>query len=315
MTKTLESRRSPGTHVLNVVRGGLIGTAEVVPGVSGGTIALVVGVYDTLIISAGHVLSGIKNTVADLPRGRGMARANAEFRRADWLTIGAVLVGMLLAVLLAAKLIAPLVESNQQRAYAVFFGLVLASLWVPYSRSGSWSAKSYLVFLVAAVAAFVLTGLPPNEIEPNPLIVLLAAAVAICALVLPGVSGSFILLTFGLYTVTMNAVNERDIGYLGTFFLGALIGLAVFVKLLQWLLEHHHHTTLVVMTGLMAGSLRALWPWQGEDRALHLPTTDVPMTVGLGVIGFVVVVVVMLIERKASARNAAANVPERPAGN
>ncbi|TQN30959.1 putative membrane protein [Haloactinospora alba] len=298
---------SIGSPLLNVLRGALIGTSEVVPGVSGGTIALIVGIYERLITSAGHVLSGVKLAATDLPQGRGGSRASAEFRRAEWGLVLAVLVGMLAAALLGATFLAPLVEEHQQRSYALFFGLVLASLWVPYSGSGrAWSAGHYLLALAVAAGAFVLTGLPPSEVTPNPVIVFGAAAVAICALVLPGMSGSFLLLTFGLYTATMDAVSARDFGYLGVFAVGAVFGLAFFVKLLQWLLEHQHRVTLVVMTGILAGSLRALWPWQDEDRALHAPAGDVAVTVALMVVGFVTVAAVLLIARRAGGDDGAA---------
>ncbi|WP_017536848.1 DUF368 domain-containing protein [Nocardiopsis halophila] len=291
-----------GTHALNLVRGALIGTAEVVPGISGGTVALITGIYETIITSAGHVVSGIRLTVSDLPRGRGTARAAAEFRQADWAAVFAVLIGMAAAALTAAKLLAPLVESEQQFAYAVFFGLVLASVYVPYSSTPErWRIGDYLLALGVAAVAFVLIGLPPSQIEPNPLIVVCAAAVAVSALVLPGMSGSLILLTLGLYAPTMNALNDRDLGYIGTFFLGALIGGALFVKLLQWLLDRHHHLAMVVMTGLLAGSLRALWPWQHEDRTFYAPT-EVPFTVLLMAVGFAVVVAVLLLERATRSR-------------
>ncbi|MFD0776338.1 DUF368 domain-containing protein, partial [Streptomonospora algeriensis] len=295
--------KTVGTHIVNGVRGALIGTAEAVPGVSGGTIALIVGIYETLISSAGHVVSAVRIAAVDLVKGRGLRRAGAEAARADWAAVIAVLIGMLCALALAASFLAPLVEREQQRSFAFFFGLVLASLAVPYTASGRpWRARHYLVALVAAAAAFVLTGLPPAHVDPNPLIVMAAAAVAICALVLPGVSGSFILLTLGLYTSTMGAVHDRDFGYLGTFFIGAVLGLAFFVKLLQTLLERHHQITLVVLTGLLAGSLRALWPWQQEDRTLLAPEGDIPATVALAVAGFAVVAAVMLIERVARGR-------------
>ncbi|PSL01183.1 putative membrane protein [Haloactinopolyspora alba] len=293
---------SVGTHLFNALRGGLIGTAEVVPGVSGGTIALIVGVYDRLIISAGHVLTGLRYTVSDVPRGRGTRRAGEQFRSADWPVVLAVLAGMVAAVLLAAQFLAPVAEDNEQRAHALFFGLVAASLWVPYSGSGRrWRPAHYLLALVVAAVVFVLTGLPSAQADPAAPVVALAAAVAVCALVLPGMSGAFILLTLGLLDPTMDALRERDLGYVATFALGALVGLAAFVKLLQWLLEHYHHLTLVVMTGLMLGSLRALWPWSDDERTLRAPEGDVAMTVTMAAIGFVVVVVILLIGHRVGA--------------
>lgn len=307
--------KSIGTHLLNAARGTLIGTAEIVPGISGGTVALIVGVYEKLINSAGHVLSGVRLLVSDLARGRGAARAREEFGRADWGVVLAVLAGMVLAVLVAARVIAPLVENNPQQSYALFFGLVLASLWVPYSGSGQrWKAVHYLIALATAAGAFFLTGVPPTHVEPHPLIVMGAAAIAICALVLPGISGSFILLTFGLYTTTMNALNDRDIGYIATFAVGAAIGLAVFVKLLQWLLSRFHHITLVIMTGLMAGSLRALWPWQSEDRTLLAPRDNIVLCVALALLGAAVVITVMVVEHRLKAREVPGDAPARAAG-
>ncbi len=187
---------------------------------------------------------------------------------------------MVPAVLVAARVIAPLVEHNPTESHALFFGLVLASLWVPYSSSGRrWRVGDYLLALLMAAAAFLFTGVPSTTVDPHPLIVMAAAAVAVCALVLPGISGSFILLTVGLYLPTMEALNNCDLGYIATFALGATIGLSLFVKLLQFLLDRFHHLTLVVMTGLMAGSAGAVAvagrrpdparPQPGQPRALH----------------------------------------------
>ncbi|GAA4891943.1 DUF368 domain-containing protein [Streptomonospora salina] len=305
--------KTVGTHIVNGVRGALIGTAEAVPGVSGGTIALIVGIYETLITSAGHVVSAVRIGAVDLAKGRGLRRAGAEAAKAEWAAVVAVLIGMVCAVLLAASFLAPLVEREEQRAFGFFFGLVLASLVVPYTASGRpWRARHYLMALAAAAVAFVLTGMPPAHVDPHPLVVMASAAVAICALVLPGVSGSFILLTLGLYTSTMGAVHDRDLGYLGIFLVGAVIGLSLFVKLLQTLLERHHQITLVVLTGLLAGSLRALWPWQDGDRALMAPEGDVPVTAALAAAGFAVVAVVMLAERLL--RGGSGTGPAEPSG-
>ncbi|MFC4374153.1 DUF368 domain-containing protein [Nocardia halotolerans] len=298
--------RSTGNYLLDVLRGGLMGTAEVVPGVSGGTVALVTGMYDRLILSAGHTVTSMKLLATDVPKGRGTERAAQEFRQVDLPFLLSVLAGMVVAALTAAKLVVPLVEDHPQRTFALFFGLVLASLWVPYSESGRrWTLREWALAGVVAVVAFVLTGLPPSEIaDPNPLLVVGVAAVAICALVLPGVSGSFVLLATGIYTVTFNALNDRDLGYIALFGLGAFLGLAFFVKLLQWVLEHHHRLMMVIMTGLLAGSLRALWPWQpweSDSRELQAPSGDVPMTVALIVGGWLIVVAIIVIERKTRA--------------
>lgn len=305
------NRSSLPTHLLNVVRGGLIGTAETVPGVSGGTVALVVGVYDDVIGSAGHFLSGLRLALVDVPRRRGWARAGAEFGRVKWGMIIPLLVGMVVALVIMARLMERWVHDYPVHTRALFFGLVLASLWVPYSlatrgpdgrQADGWRWRDAALAAVAAVAAYLVVSLPPGEVRPSPLVIVVAAAVAVSALVLPGLSGSFLLLTFGLYGPTLSAVNDRDFGYLGLFALGAFVGLATIVKVLQWLLEHRHRVTLVVLTGVMAGCLRALWPWQTESRQLLAPGEHTGAATGLALLGVAVVVAVLVTERRISAR-------------
>jgi putative membrane protein len=292
----------------NVVRGGLIGTVEVVPGVSGGTVALIVGIYETLITSAGHVLHGLRYVVTDVPRGSGLSRARQEFRQADWSTLLPVGAGMLTALLLVARQMEVFVEDHPELARGLFLGLVGAALIVPISMVGQhWNARYVAAALAAAVAAFVITGIPPTEVTPSRLIILLAGAVAVCALVLPGVSGSFILLTFGLYEPTLAALNDRDLGYLVWFIVGLVIGLGLFIRTMQWLLEHRHAITLAVLTGVMAGCMRALWPWQDDDRHLLAPGDNIGTVVLMSVIGVVAVGLTLLIGHRVQR-------PRRPVG-
>ena len=284
---------------IDVARGVLIGTAEVIPGVSGGTIALIVGVYDDLIGSAGHLVRGLAAGVVDTVRRRGRTRSRAHLARVRWSVVVPVLVGMFAAIVVAAALLAPTIETHPVETRAVFTGLILASLVVPIRMVGRWRARDVALAVLAAVAAFLLTGLPPGaEQAPTLGIVALGAAVAVCALVLPGVSGSFLLLAVGLYAPTLAAVNDRDLAYLGVFALGAVAGLALFVPVLQWLLEHRRAVTLAVMTGLMLGSLRALWPWQSDERELLAPAGDVLLVVVLIVAGAAVVVALLLVESR-----------------
>ncbi|WP_299037900.1 DUF368 domain-containing protein [uncultured Pseudokineococcus sp.] len=310
MTTQPAKTRTPVSHLpLHVGRGLLMGAAEVVPGVSGGTIALITGVYDRLIDTAGHTVSAAQRLLRGDVRG-----ARAEIARGHWLVVAPLLAGMVVAVVLGARLIEPLIEEHPVGSRAVFAGLVLASLAVPAMMVGRWTGRLVLLMAVSAVLAFLLTGLPPGTAADPPLpVVSLAAAVAICALVLPGVSGSFLLATVGLYEPTLAAVNARDLAYLGAFALGAGLGLAVFVRLLQHLLSTHRAVTLAVMTGLMAGSLRALWPWQTEDRGVLAPTGDVLPVVGLALAGAAFVVVLLVVERLAGGPDATASGGDRPA--
>ena len=289
--------------VADATRGALIGAAEVVPGVSGGTVALVVGVYERLIGSASHLLSGARLLVSDVPRGRGTAAAGAELRRVEWGTVIPVLIAMVLAVLTLARVIEPLLEDHPERARALFLGLVLASVVVPARMVGGWGRREVLLAVVAAVAAVLLTGLPPGtNDDPSPLLVFCSAALAICALVLPGVSGSFLLLSIGVYEPTISALNDRDLGYVAVFCAGAFTGLALFVKVLQWLLSERRRATLAVMTGLMVGSLRALWPWQDEDRGLLAASGDLAPVAGFALLGLALVAALLVVEARALRR-------------
>lgn len=291
-----------------LARGALIGLAEIVPGVSGGTIALIVGVYETLIRSAGHLVrAGVHGARALLGREGARHEAAHHARQVRWGAVLPIGIGMLAAVVAGAAVLEPVLEDHPVESRAVFAGLILASLVVPARMVGRrWRTSEIVVGLLAAAAAFVLTGLPPAaERDPSLPLVALAAAFAVCALVLPGISGSFLLLTVGLYEATLGAVNDRDLVYLGVFVLGAILGLSVFVAGLQWLLEHRHRITLVVMTGLMAGSLRALWPWQDDDRTLLAPSGDVGVVALLVAAGAAVVVALLVVEARHERRHAA----------
>ncbi|MGZ0068666.1 DUF368 domain-containing protein [Microbacterium arborescens] len=300
--------------LLDAGRGALIGTVEIIPGVSGGTVALIVGVYETLIDSAGHLARGVARAAADGVRGRGLTRARAEFAAVRWSVVLPVGFGMIAAVLAASAVLAPIIEAEPVASRALFAGLILASLVVPIRMvGGRWRIREYAIAAVGAVAGFALTSLPQvDPLEPPLPVVALAAAFAVCALVVPGVSGSFILLAVGMYAPTLAAVNERDLVYLGVFILGAMIGLGLFVSVLQWLLVHRRRVMLAMMTGLMVGSLRALWPWQ-EGGAVQPPGPDAVPVLLLVLLGAAAVGGVLLIE-SAVLRRAARRLEAGAAG-
>ncbi|MFO7691296.1 MAG: DUF368 domain-containing protein [Cryobacterium sp.] len=294
--------------LIDVVRGALIGIAEIIPGVSGGTIALIVGVYSTLIDSAGHLMRAVVRGVVDGVRGRGPAAAREHLAQVELRVLLPIAVGMITAVLVGARLLAPLIDAHPEETKALFAGLIVASLVVPIRMvGGRWSGREVLAAVAAGVLTFGLTSIPSAPTaDPSLLVVALAAAVAICALVLPGVSGSFLLLTVGLYAPTLDALNNRDLAYIGAFALGAVVGLGLFVSGLQWLLAHRHRITLAVMTGLMVGSLRSLWPWQGETGALLPAGDNVGEAALMFVIGLVIVVVLLVMESALVRRRVAA---------
>jgi putative membrane protein len=264
----------PVAIALNALRGFLIGVAEVIPGVSGGTIALIVGVYQRIIDSAAAFTKGILQL-----RTLNFAGLKQEFKKIDLALLLPLGIGMLSAIVLAAAALEPLLENEPEIMRGLFFGMILVSLYVPFKMAAkSWATKDYAFALIAAVVAFGIMSLPrAAAFEPNLLVVFLGATVAICALVLPGISGSFLLLALGLYAPTIAAVNDRNLIYLLVFVLGAIVGLGAFSTLLSWLLSNKRRMTLVIMTGLMLGSLRALWPWQEQQGGVLAPTSFEPI--------------------------------------
>lgn len=289
----------------DLIRGALMGAVETIPGVSGGTVALVVGIYTQLIDSASHVVSAIRRLVTGPDRGRS---ALAQLRLVRWKLIIPVFIGMLVAVLTVAGPMANLVETYPELTRAAFFGMVLGSVAIPLSMAGVRGIRWHQVLfsVVAGAITFWLVSLPPTNVEPTPIVIVVAAAVAVCALLLPGLSGSFLLLTFGLYEPTMRAISERDFGYLGLFALGMVIGVAALVKGLQWLLHHRRRITLVVLTGVMIGAMRTLWPWQGEHRELEAPGDNWPIALLLFAVGFAVVLGLAVADARLMRRQAAA---------
>jgi len=281
--------------IANLLRGFLIGTAEVIPGVSGGTIALIVGIYERIIGSAANAVEAF----LFLLRGK-LQEAKVGARQIEWLLVLPVLVGMFAAIFAAAAIIEPLLESQPENMRGLFAGLILVSLLVPYRMvGGSWQVTDYLVGLTAAAIAFALVSLPKQEVtDPALALVFIAAAVVVCALVLPGVSGSFLLLAIGFYAPTIAAVNDLDFGYLSVFVLGAIVGLALFSTVLRWLLVNKRRITLVVMTGLMLGSVRALWPWQDNLGQPVSPESLTPLV--FFAVGALVVTVLLWVQSRPS---------------
>ncbi|MGO2113174.1 MAG: DUF368 domain-containing protein [Pseudoclavibacter sp.] len=302
--------------LLNLVRGALIGVVEIIPGVSGGTVALIVGLYERLIDAISEFLRGIVRFVLDVPRGRGVRASAAHFRAVEWKLVIPVAIGMLAALLAAARLVAPLVDEYPVESRALFAGLIVVALFVPARMVGwPWRVHHWIFALAAAAAGFAISGLAPSVADNPPLpLVAVSGALAICALVLPGLSGSFVLLVIGVYEPTLAAVNDRDLVYLGVMFAGMIVGLALFVQGLRWLLHHHHRGTLAVMTGVMAGSLRALWPWQDEDRTLNIPSGDVVSVLLWFVLGAAIVAAMLVVERVMTRRKRAIEAPDAAVG-
>lgn len=300
------------SSLAHVIRGALIGIVELVPGVSGGTVALVLGIFDRLISSANHLIRGI---VRFIVRRQGRSVTH-HLSGVEWALVVPLVIGMFLALFTLSGPLHAFVEGQPTISSALFLGMVTASLLVPISmalEAGPITRATLVggpvVVLLVAGAAFWLLGLPALQVQdPAWWVLVLSGAAAVCALALPGLSGSFILLTFGMYEPTLKAVSERDFGYLALFAGGAVLGLASIVQLLAYLLRVHRRAVLLVATGLILGSLRALWPWQ-DNSALLAPDGDwfVPLLAAIG--GAAVVLLLWSRERRGNAAAASLQEP------
>ena len=234
---------------LMVVRGVLIGTAEAIPGISGGTVALIVGIYKFLIESISNFFLNLAGLVNKSLRPN---------RQIEWSKLGLIAIGMAVGLIAMARVIEPLLINYPDPTFSFFGGLVLASVYYPLKLAGKVTPLNSLWLIPGIFVGLVLSGeLFEWRLE---VVTPVAAAIAISALVLPGVSGSFLLLLLGAYEQTISALNNLDIAYLASFAAGALIGLMTIVFLVRWFLEHFPQKTYLFMAGLMLGTLPALFP-------------------------------------------------------
>ena len=234
-----------------------MGAADVVPGVSGGTVALVLGIYRRLV-------DGIRNTTRvglSLLQGN-FSQGLSSLKSLDYVLILPLLLGILLAVGLLARPIETLLLNYPVEIAGLFFGLVWGSIIVTWGLLRNPEIISYVVAVGVSGLVFVLLGLQTGPVtDPASLVLLGAGALAICAMILPGISGSFILLMIGMYTAVIGSISNRDFVDLLFLALGALAGLALFSHFLGWVMERYHDLVTAAMVGLMVGSLRVLWPW------------------------------------------------------
>ena len=283
--------------LLNFLRGFLMGSADVVPGVSGGTIAVLVGIYERLV----HAISMASKALGNLLRFR-FREAGQRLREIDWGLILPLIIGIGVAIFALAGVISTLLEDYPEAMAGLFAGLVAASAWVAWRMIRSPNATTVVVAIVVAVITFFVLGLKGGAItDPSWLVLFGAGAIAICAMILPGISGSFLLLMLGMYDFVISAVDERDFPVLGVFALGCIVGLALFSQLLDWSLTNHHDVVVAAMVGLMIGSFRVLWPWPGgvDSTELGTPAGNWYVPVLLGVVAAAVVAgLTLLVERR-----------------
>jgi putative membrane protein len=259
------------SHLRIALVGFLMGCADVVPGVSGGTIAFICGIYERLI-------NGIKSL--DLTTLRLVLRADW---RGAWDRVPVVFFlclsgGLLVAIVSMARVLAHLMLHHPIPLWSFFFGLVLASIGLLARQTWSWRAGDWALFIVFAVATYFLVGLSVLRTPEGLPFIFLAGAIAICAMILPGISGSYLLVILGQYPRVLDAVNQRDLVTLAVFCAGIATGILSFVRVVSWLLRTHRHATLIALTGVMAGALRTLWPWKATvSTRINSAGEEVPL--------------------------------------
>ncbi len=288
--------------------GFLMGSADVVPGVSGGTMAFLLGIYEELLESV-HACG-----VAGLRLARTWFREGHML--VPWRFLVPLAVGLFLAIFSLARGVSWLLENQPVLVWSFFFGLVLASVFTVVRRIRTWKIQHVLLGAAFALGIYWLIGRVPLETPHTPLFFFLSGALAISAMILPGISGAFILVLLGKYAAVLQAVVDLDLGVLVLVASGAAVGLLSVARLLRWLLKNYHEFTVAALVGLMVGSLRKLWPWKESDHFTldgHelageinvLPpelNLEVLLAVGLAALGFGLVTAIEIISTRRYAK-------------
>lgn len=247
--------RSLKDYAFVVLKGVGMGAADVVPGVSGGTIAFIVGIYDELINSIKSINGESLKLFFTGKWAEFWKMINGNF-------LVSLVLGIAISVFSLAKIITWLLTDHPIMVWSFFFGLVLASTWFVGKDIKEWNKKTIPAFIIGVGVAYYITVATPAETPGNLFFIFLCGAVAICAMILPGISGSFILVLLGKYFFIMDAVKTLDVVVLLVFLAGACIGITTFSRILSYALKHFRNITLAVLTGFMLGSLNKVWPWK-----------------------------------------------------
>lgn len=241
-----------------VLRGVCMGASDIVPGVSGGTMAFILGIYEELINSIKSVGDPqFLRAVVRLQVKKAIDLINLPFL----LAVGA---GIGLAILTLAASLEHWLETQPILVWSFFFGLVVASVITVSRRINQWENELIGMLILGTFLAYMIVGLVPVQTPESWWFLLLTGAIAICAMILPGISGSFLLVLMGKYEFVLGAVNDRDIISLGFVAIGAAVGIVLFAQVISWVFARYHDAAIAFLTGLMIGSLRKIWPWKTD---------------------------------------------------
>ncbi|UKM64668.1 DUF368 domain-containing protein [Flavobacteriaceae bacterium GSB9] len=242
-------------YLIISLKGLAMGAADAVPGVSGGTIAFISGIYEELITTISNVNASLFKTLFRDGINLFWKQLNGNF-------LVALLFGIVVSFVSFMRLAKYLLEHHPILIWSFFFGLIVASIYFVGKQVTKWNLSSIITFILGAALAFYISKLPTLATNENSWFLFLAGAIAICAMILPGISGSFILIILGAYKTLSNAIHDFDIKKLMIFIAGAVLGLLSFSHVLKWLFKHFHNATLAILTGFIFGSLNRVWPWK-----------------------------------------------------
>ncbi len=286
-------------YIVLMLKGIGMGAADVVPGVSGGTIAFIVGIYEELLNSIRSINIATLKLLFTLKFTAFFKAINAPF-------LAAVLCGIGVSVLSLARVITYLLEHQPILLWSFFFGLIVASIHSVAKQVRQWSWGGAVSFVVGAAVAYYVTIASPTNTPDNLPFIFLCGAVAICAMILPGISGSFILLLMGKYHYIMEAIKRFDIEVIAVFGAGAAIGIVLFSNVLSYLLSKYHDLTVALLAGFMLGSLNKVYPWKETflDNGVEMTRNIAPEGEIIPALAIMVVgaVMVLLIEKISSTR-------------
>ncbi|MGB0887605.1 MAG: DUF368 domain-containing protein, partial [Vicingaceae bacterium] len=247
--------RSIKDYILISLKGVAMGAADVVPGVSGGTIAFITGIYEELLNTINSVNFEALKTLKSEGLKSFWKHINGNFIVALFLGIG-------ISIASLAKVITYLMANHPVLLWSFFFGLIIASIYLVGKKVSKWNGSKIIGLLIGTAVAFYITLLPPME-NPNALwFVFISGAIAICAMILPGISGSFILLLLGSYELVLTSIKDLKLTIIAVFGAGCIVGLLSFSKLLSWMFKKYHDLTIAILTGFLIGSLNKIWPWK-----------------------------------------------------
>jgi putative membrane protein len=237
------------------LRGLAMGAADVVPGVSGGTIAFITGIYSELL----HSLSRFNLQLITTLKNQGIKAAWQHINGNFLLSLG---LGIIVSIVSLARLVTSLLASHPLLVWSFFFGLILASSIFVLRQMQGWTLGGVILLLIGIALAVAIGQLRPAEVVASNAYIFMAGAIAICAMILPGISGSFILLLLGVYSHVLGAVKALDVTTIALFGSGCAVGLLSFVRILTWLLDHYHQRVIALLAGFIIGSLYLVWPWK-----------------------------------------------------